>query len=77
MSKDPTAPLLPLAYETAVSHRGKPLVIELHAGYMHIEPKGSRHGYDVAYQTIYERAAAAAAERSRAERAIATRRRRR
>lgn len=45
----------PVKRETAARYRGKPLVIELHAGYLTLRQKGRRRGVvTVDYPTILE-----------------------
>ena len=40
--------------ETATSYRGKPLVVELHPGYLMIHEKGAHQGYMLDYAAAYE-----------------------
>lgn len=45
----------PVKRETAQHYRGKPLIIELHAGYLKLRQKGRRRGaVEVDYATILE-----------------------
>ena len=43
--------------ETKNTHRGRPLVIELHPGFLAIWPKGDRERYTISYEAIFSRAA--------------------
>lgn len=49
--------------ETATIYRGKPLVIDLHSGYVLIRRKGERSGYPIDYAAVYEAAGKLAARR--------------
>ena len=42
--------------ETAVSYRGRPLVVELHAKYIRLWPKGTTGSVNVSYDSLYENA---------------------
>lgn len=59
----------PVRRESAVVVRGRPLVVELHAAYLTVRPKGTRQAVSVDYRTILETgykilARAAAAEKA-------------
>jgi hypothetical protein len=43
--------------QTKATHRGRPLVIELHPGFLAIWPKGNRERYTITYEAIFSRAA--------------------
>ena len=62
----------PLVRETAlhVRARGKfrALVVEAHAGYVVVRPKGCRHGYAVNWIAVFHLGAKMAAEAARRER---------
>ena len=44
----------PVKRETAARYRGRPLIIELHPGYMNIREKGTRRSVTVDYRTALE-----------------------
>jgi hypothetical protein len=44
----------PVRRETAVQYRGRPLIAELHAGFIHLREKGRRAGVSVDFRTVYE-----------------------
>lgn len=54
---------------TTVRDGGKPrpLVVELHAGYMTLKPKGCRRKYSLTYHSAYMLAVRQAVEEARAE----------
>lgn len=51
----------PVARETAAEYRGKPLLVELHSGYLTIRQKRGQDSYMVAYGDLYEYAQRVAA----------------
>jgi len=60
----------PITRETGTLYRRKPIVVELHAGYLVLRLKGTQQKYPVDYQTLLEVAmkiAARSDERSRWE----------
>lgn len=42
--------------ETVVSYRGRALVVELHAKYIRLWPKGTTQSVNVSYDSLYENA---------------------
>jgi hypothetical protein len=44
----------PLRRETALYYRGRPLLVELHPGYLTLREKGRRFTFSVDYQAILE-----------------------
>ena len=55
-------PESPVVRETAATHRGDPLIVELHPGYMVLRVKGKRSlTYMLDYETAFERAVKQAA----------------
>jgi hypothetical protein len=50
----PLKPNKPLARETAAQYRGRPLIIELHPGYLEIREKGRRNRVTLDYRTALE-----------------------
>ena len=47
-----------LRRETATLYRGRPLLVELHPGFMLVREKGRREGgYSIDYRAVYEAAA--------------------
>ncbi len=44
----------PIRRETAVTYRGRPLVAELHPGYVTVRQKGCRAAVSVDWATVYE-----------------------
>lgn len=44
----------PVRRETAIVYRGRPLIAEIHAGFLALREKGRRAGVTVDYRTIYE-----------------------
>jgi hypothetical protein len=44
----------PLVRETAARYRGRPLVVELHPGFIALHPKGMREKVTVDYATALE-----------------------
>jgi hypothetical protein len=54
--------------ETAATERGRPLLIELHPGFLAIRLKGTRQRWPLSYISIFWHAVKAAAEKDRAER---------
>ena len=44
----------PVRRETATVYRNKPLIVELHAGYILLRRKKDRHSVTVDYRTILE-----------------------
>jgi hypothetical protein len=61
-----TALTKPVRRETGTIYRGRPLVIEIHAGYLSLREKGKRHSVTVDYRAVldlgYKLLARAAAE---------------
>jgi hypothetical protein len=57
-----------LVRETAVSDRGRALVIELHPGYVIFRLKGTRQRYAIDWEALYRFAQRREAERFLAER---------
>ena len=59
----------PVRRETGVTYRGRPLVIEIHAGYLSLREKGKRHAITVDYRAVldlgYKMLARAEAEEKR------------
>jgi hypothetical protein len=49
-----TSLVKPVRRETATLYRGRPLIAEMHAGYVVIREKGRRAGVSVDWRTIYE-----------------------
>jgi hypothetical protein len=54
--------------ETAAADRGRPLVVELHPGFVVFRLKGTRYRYSADWHTLYRFAQRAEAERVVAER---------
>jgi hypothetical protein len=44
----------PVRRETATVYRGRPLMAELHGGYIHLREKGRRAGVIVDYRAVFE-----------------------
>ena len=44
----------PVKRETATVYRGRPLIAEMHAGYVVLREKGRRAGVSVDWHTIYD-----------------------
>lgn len=42
--------------ESAVGYRGRPIVVELHAKYIRLWPKGTTKSVNVSYDSLYENA---------------------
>lgn len=57
-----------LVRETAVSDRGRPLMIELHPGYVVFRLKGTRQRYSIDWEALYRFAQSREAGRILAER---------
>ena len=57
-----------LVRETVVSDRGRPLLIELHPGYVIFRLKGTRQRYAIDWEAVYRFAQRREAERVFAER---------
>ena len=61
--------------ETAATTRDggkvRPIVVELHAGFMRLKPKGCRRAYSVTYQSVYLMAVRQAVEEARREKKAA------
>jgi hypothetical protein len=57
-----------LVRETAAADRGRPLVVELHPGFVVFRLKRTRHRYSADWHTLYRFAQRAEAERIVAER---------
>lgn len=58
----------PVVRETSALYRGRPLIVELHAGYMILRPKGRRtERYTLDYGAAFELAAKIEARRAAAE----------
>lgn len=51
--------------ETAINHRGRPIVVELHAKYIRLWPKGTTKSVNVSYESLYENALLREAKRLR------------
>ena len=45
-----------LVRETVASYRGRALVVELHAKYVRLWPKGTTQSVNVSYDSLYENA---------------------
>jgi hypothetical protein len=63
----------PIVRETATYYRGRPLVVELHPGYISVREKGKRTAYALDYGRIFDRAVKLAVEAARAEKRAAKR----
>lgn len=57
----------PLLRETATVERGRPLLIELHPGFLVLRPKGTRQRWFISYETIFWTTVKATVEERRAE----------
>jgi hypothetical protein len=44
----------PIRRETAVCYRGRPLVVELHQGYLTLRQKGRRHAVALDYRAAWD-----------------------
>jgi hypothetical protein len=44
----------PVIRETGACYRGRPLVVEVHAGFLAMHEKGRREGVTIDWQAIYE-----------------------
>ena len=55
----------PVKRETATLYRGKPLVVELHAGYMTVSRKRERLSVAIDYAAVYETAMKIAAREAK------------
>lgn len=62
--------------ETAVTERGRPLLVELHPGFLVLRLKGLRQRWSISYGGVFWAAVKAAVEQERAERTKRTPRRR-
>lgn len=58
----------PLLRETAAVDRGRPLLIELHPGFLVLRPKGTRQRWSISYQAVFWMAVKTEVEERRAER---------
>ena len=66
----------PILRETAVRERGRPLLVELHAGFMALRLKGTRQRWPISYESVFWSAVKLAAEKQREERMKDRKRRR-
>ena len=57
-----------LRRETATYHKGRPLVVILHPGFVEVREKGRRHGYAIDWLAVYHAGAKAKALADREER---------
>lgn len=57
----------PLLRETAALERGRPLLIELHPGFLVLRPKGTRQRWSISYDAVFWTAVKAAVKEQRAE----------
>lgn len=57
----------PLIRETALSERGRPILVELHPGFLILRLKGKRDRYSVPYDAVLWLAIKGEAERRKAE----------
>ena len=60
---------------TAISYAGRNLVIELHPGYLEMRQQGKRTRYSVGYATVFQLAAQLTADKARAEKKAARKKR--
>ncbi len=65
----------PVRRETASTYRGRPLVIELHPGYLEIRPKGKRTRVAIPYDAVLELGWKMIARAERVEKIAAKKRR--
>ena len=49
-----TAITRPVRRETAATYRGRPLIVEIHAGYLSLRAKGKRTSVTVAYGAVLD-----------------------
>lgn len=61
----------PILRETAALERGRPLLIELHPGFLVLRPKGTRQRWSISYHAVFWMAVKAEVEERRAERQAA------
>jgi hypothetical protein len=55
----------PIVQKTAARERGKPLLVDLHPGYLVLRLKGTRHRWPISYKSVDLSAVKGAAEKRR------------
>ena len=66
----------PIVRETAARERGRPLLVELHPGFLAFRLKGTRQRWPISYESVFWSAVKLAAEKQREDRMKDRKRRR-